>query len=45
MFVHEWSKYRYGVFEEHGYPGDPKYPAFYNKVKQYLCSVYYIHII
>jgi hypothetical protein len=22
LFVHEWAKLRYGVFEEHGYPGD-----------------------
>jgi len=31
VFVHEWAKYRYGVFEEHGYPGDEKYPMFYMK--------------
>jgi len=31
VFVHEWSKYRYGVFEEYGYPGDPLYPMFYYK--------------
>ena len=31
VFVHEWSKFRYGVFEEHGYPGDPLYPMFYYK--------------
>ena len=30
-FVHEWSKFRYGVFEEFGYPGDPLYPMFYYK--------------
>lgn len=29
VFVHEWSKLRYGVFEEYGYPGDEKYPLFY----------------
>ncbi len=27
--MHEWSKFRYGVFEEYGYPGDPVYPLFY----------------
>jgi hypothetical protein len=27
--VREWAKYRYGVFEENGYPGDPLYPSFY----------------
>ena len=31
VFLYEWSKYRYGVFEEHGYPGDPLYPMFYSK--------------
>merc|ERR1719471_2347151 len=29
--VLKWSKFRYGVFEEHGYPGDPLYPMFYSK--------------
>ena len=29
VFVHEWSKLRYGVFEEYGYPGDQQYPLFY----------------
>ena len=29
MFTHEWSKFRYGVFDEIGYPGDPAYPVFY----------------
>ena len=29
VFVHEWSKLRYGVFEEFGYPGDKQYPLFY----------------
>ena len=29
IFVHEWSKLRYGVFEEYGYPGDKQYPLFY----------------
>ena len=31
VFLYEWSKYKYGVFEEHGYPGDPLYPMFYSK--------------
>ena len=31
VFVHEWAKYRYGVFDEFGYPGDEKYPMFYYK--------------
>ena len=29
IFVHEWAKFRYGVFEEYGYPGDERYPLFY----------------
>jgi uncharacterized protein YegL len=33
-FVHEWAKYRYGVFEEHGYPGDEQFPMFYIKKTQ-----------
>ena len=28
LFVHEWAKLRYGVFEEYGYPGDSQYPMF-----------------
>ena len=31
VFVYEWSRFRYGVFSEHGYPGDPLYPMFYHK--------------
>ena len=31
VFLYEWSKFRYGVFEEHGYPGDPLYPMFYKQ--------------
>lgn len=30
-FLHEWSKLRYGVFEQYGYPGDARYPAFYEE--------------
>ena len=26
-----WAQYRYGVYEEHGYPGDPRYPPIYYK--------------
>ncbi|CAB4064686.1 CLCA3_4 [Lepeophtheirus salmonis] len=29
--VSEWAKYRYGVFEEHGFPGDPYYPVYYER--------------
>ena len=28
-FVSEWAKLRYGVFDQHGYPGDKTYPLFY----------------
>ncbi len=28
-FIHEWAQYRYGLFEENGITGDPKYPSFY----------------
>ncbi len=31
VFVHEWAKFRYGVFEEYGYPGDELYPLFYQE--------------
>merc|ERR1711971_469223 len=31
VVVHEWAKLRWGVFEEYGYPGDPKFPMFYMK--------------
>jgi calcium-activated chloride channel regulator 4 len=29
LFVHEWAKLRYGVFDERGYQGDPLFPDFY----------------
>jgi hypothetical protein len=29
--VHEWAKLRWGVFEEHGYPGDELFPMFFLK--------------
>lgn len=29
MLVHEWAHYRWGVFEEYGYPEDNLYPYFY----------------
>ncbi|CAL4183763.1 unnamed protein product, partial [Meganyctiphanes norvegica] len=29
VVVHEWAKYRWGVFEEYGHLGDPLYPPFY----------------
>ena len=35
-FVHEWSKYRYGIFDEYGYPGDKLYPHFYKVKNQIL---------
>ena len=30
VIVHEWAKLRWGVHEEHGYPGDLYYPVFSN---------------
>lgn len=27
--VQQWAQLRYGVFEEHGYPGDQQLPYFY----------------
>ena len=32
VLVHEWAKLRWGVFEEHGYPGDDQFPLFFYKV-------------
>ena len=29
--MHEFAKLRWGVFEEHGYPGDDKFPMYYMK--------------
>ena len=31
VLVHEWAKYRWGVFEEAGYAEDPLYPSFYQR--------------
>ena len=31
VLVHEWAKYRWGVFEEAGYAEDPLYPSFYRR--------------
>lgn len=30
-FVKEWAKFRYGVFEEIGFPNDPIYPTSYSE--------------
>ncbi|KAL3221388.1 hypothetical protein MRX96_005118 [Rhipicephalus microplus] len=41
VFVHEWAHYRYGVFDEHGWRDDEKYPRTYcedGKVKLNACS-------
>ena len=35
VIVHEWAKLRWGVFEEHGYPGDPQFPMFFYKVSSH----------
>merc|ERR1711892_205 len=31
VVAHEWAKLRWGVYEEHGYPGDDKFPMFFYK--------------
>ncbi|XP_065582980.1 calcium-activated chloride channel regulator 1-like [Artemia franciscana] len=28
-FIHEWAHFRWGVFEEYGFPGDSRFPYFY----------------
>lgn len=28
--VQQWAQFRYGVFEEHGFPGDDLLPYFYS---------------
>ena len=30
LFVKEWAKLRYGIFDEHGFIGDPMYPNFFH---------------
>ena len=34
VLVHEWAKLRWGVYEEHGYPGDKQFPMFFYKVRR-----------
>ena len=29
VFVHEWAKFRYGIFDEFGFSGDDLYPNYY----------------
>jgi hypothetical protein len=31
ILLKEWAKYRYGVFEENGFPGDLLYPEMYSE--------------
>ena len=31
QFVHEWSKFRYGIFDESGFAGDSVYPGYYRR--------------
>ena len=35
-FVKEWAKFRYGVFDEHGFTGDTLYPNFYKVQGKFL---------
>lgn len=30
-FVHEWAKFRYGIFDDMGFAGDALYPAYYKE--------------
>lgn len=30
VLIHEWAHYRYGVFNEFGFPADPLYPLYYS---------------
>ena len=30
LFVEEWAKLRYGIFDEHGFIGDSLYPNFFH---------------
>ena len=41
VVVHEWAKLRWGVFEEHGYPGDEQFPMFFYKVYIYFLCKYF----
>ena len=41
MIVHEFAKKLWGVFEEHGYPGDPHFPLLYNVI---IIDIHYISI-
>ncbi|ROT66655.1 hypothetical protein C7M84_015309 [Penaeus vannamei] len=38
-FVHEWARLRWGVFDEIGYPDDPKYPLFYLDFSNYPFAI------
>ena len=42
VVVHEWAKMRWGVFEEHGYPGDEQFPLFYFKVNFISFYVFFL---
>ena len=34
IFLNLWAQYRYGVYEEHGYQDDDRYPLiYYNKTR------------
>ena len=39
LFVHEWAKLRYGVFDEFGFNRDPLYPNYFKYNGQGGCSV------
>ena len=39
LFVKEWAKFRYGVFDEHGFADDPLYPNFYKVEDKFLIII------
>ena len=39
VVVHEWAKLRWGVFEEHGFPGDQQFPMFFYKVRYQVMKI------
>ena len=38
LLVKEWAKFRYGVFDEHGFADDPLYPNYYKVEDKFLPS-------
>lgn len=36
LFVHQWAKFRYGIFDEEGFSGDKLYPSYYKRDGQIM---------